>query len=236
MENPNLKKPLYSIIVLVYHRTQELVDMAKDCIANIKNSSQDYELLLIDNGSTIRYEWEKECDTYVRLNKNWGISHGWNIGAKLARGQYFVFLGDDTIVHKGYLEAMKEGFNNKDCGMCNPHLENLPGGMGIVENYKWPSGACFMITPEVVEKVGYFDEEVFYPANFEDISYWVRLYKAGYKIYTNYHLTIQHLEGQTIHAPDISRFNDDNKKRFVKLHGFDPIPIFFGYGVMPSFK
>src|SRR4051812_33207849 len=105
--NPNLKKPLYSVIILMFHRTQELVDMACDCIASVRNSGEDQEIIVVDNGSTIRYPWETLCDTYIRLDKNWGISHGWNMGLYAARGKYPVIIGDDVIVHNGWLEAMQ---------------------------------------------------------------------------------------------------------------------------------
>ena len=232
--NPNLNKPLFSIVVLIYHRTQDLVDMAMDCVASVKNSSMDYELIIVDNCSTVRSDyWEKNADTYIRFNQNMGISHGWNQGIKAARGKYIAIINDDIKVHSGWLGAMKEGMDQPNAGMCNPHVEHLPAGMGIVENYKWPSGSCFMLTQDVVSKVGYFDEDTFFPAQFEDTDYWTRLYKAGLKIYTNYHLTVQHLEGQTDNAPDISSHFEENKKRFIEKHQFDPLPIFYGEGIMP---
>lgn len=235
MDNPNLIKPKYSVIILIFHRTQELVDMARDCVASVQNSGENQEIIIVDNGSTVRYDWERECDTYIRLNKNWGISHGWNMGLKAARGSYLVVIGDDVIVHRGWLEAMEKCYEHKDCGWANPHVEHLPAGMGIVENYKWPSGACFMLTPEVIQKVGYFAEDVYFPAQFEDTDYETRVYKAGLKIYTNFGITVQHLEGQTDGAPDISSHYAFNHKRFITRHGFDPVPVFYGNGMMPVF-
>lgn len=209
--------------------------MAKSCVASVKNSSSDYELIIVDNGSTERFNWEDYCDVYIRFNKNMGISHGWNAILNNARGEYITILGDDTIVHEGYLECMLAGFENKDCGMCNPHVEHLPAGMGVVENYKWPSGACFMLSKETVKKVGPFAEHLYFPAQFEDTDYWTRIYKAGLKLYVNYSLTVQHEEGQTDKAPDISVHFDKNKERYLAEHGFDPIPVFYGEAQMPKF-
>lgn len=235
MENPNLTKPEFSVIILMFHRNEALVDMARDCVASVKNSGKDQEIIIVDNGSTSKYNWEDYCDTYIRFNKNMGISHGWNAGLKVARGKYLVIIGDDVIVHDGWLEAMKEAVEQPFAGMANPHVEHLPSGMGIVENYKWPSGACFMLKRETVDKVGYFAEHLYFPAQYEDVDYWIRIYKAGLKIYTNFGLTVQHLEGQTDSAPDISKHFDANRERFLKEHDLDPIPIFFGNGMMPSF-
>jgi GT2 family glycosyltransferase len=235
MENINLTKPKYSVIVLIYHRNGSLVDMAINCIKSVKKYSKDYELIIVDNGSTTCHSWEDECDTYIRLNKNYGISHGWNTGLYNARGQYPVIIGDDVTVCEGWLEAMYEGMQQPDAGMCNPHVEHLPKDEGLYENYKWPSGACFMLSRNTIEKVGYFAEHLYFPAQFEDTDYWTRIYKKGLKIYTNYSVTVGHLEGQTDNAPDIKSGFEANKQRFMKEHGFDPVPIFYGNGIMPVF-
>lgn len=227
--NPNLTKPTYSIIMLVFHRDKKLVQMARDCVATVKSFSSDYELIIVDNGSTVRYDWEKECDTYIRVNSNWGISHGWNLGIKASRGQYLTIIGDDICARKGWLECMKVGADMPHSGMCNPQIEHLPGGMGCVENYKWPSGACFMLPRKTIEKVGYFDEDTYFPCNYEDWDYWIRIYRAGLKIYTNYQgPTILHKEGQTLHATDLSEKNEVTKKAFFNKWRFDPVPVFCG--------
>lgn len=228
MENPNLKKPKYTVIMLIYHRYKRLVSMARDCAKTVRDNSQDYEFIIVDNGSTLRHSWEKECDTYVRLDKNWGISHGWNVGIKLARGEHIVIIGDDIHASEGWLEAMAEGLKQPEAGMCNPHVQHLPGGIGIQHNYKWPSGACFMLSRNTIDKVGLFAEEDYFPCNHEDWDYWTRIYNAGLKIYTNYSSSIRHLEGQTIHAADISERAEQTREVYLKKWGFDPTPIFCG--------
>jgi GT2 family glycosyltransferase len=232
MQNPNLIKPKYSVIVLIYHRTPELVQMARNCIASVKNSSQDYELIIVDNGSTQRYPWENECDTYIRFNENKGISRGWNEGLRIARGRYLVILGDDVIVHKGYLEALEVCFEKPNCGVSNVYVQHLPQGMGIVEDYKWFSGACFMLKQKTIEKVGYFNEEIF-PCNTEDWDYWIRVYQNGLKLYKNFTFSIQHLEGQTVHAPDLSIHTQTLLKKLEEKIGMNPVDIFCGEAKMP---
>jgi len=228
MENPLVNPPTYSVIVLMYHRTKELVDMARDCIASVRNSiGEDTELIIVDNGSTEVYDWQKECDTYIRLKTNMGCAEGWNTGLRAARGEYMAILGDDTIVHKGFLEGLKKAMHMPDCGVANIHVQNLPAGAGVVECYKWFSGACFMLTRNTINKVGYFSHD-YWPVNFEDTDYWIRTYKAGLKLYRNYGVSIQHKEGQTTHSPDLSMHFDRLKIIFMRNHGFDPLPIFYG--------
>lgn len=227
-------KPKYSVILLVFHRTPELVEMARNCLASVRNSSNldETEIIVVDNGSTERYAWENECDTYIRLKENKGISAGWNRGLKVASGKYLVLLGDDTIVHKGWLEALQEAMDMPEAGLANVYVEHLPQGIGVVENYKWFSHACVMLTKRTINRVGYYDEDTFF-ANFEDVDYSTRVMKAGLKLYVNYGHSIQHLEGQTVHAKDISRRFLDMKALYIKKHGFDPTQVFYGNEPFP---
>ncbi len=141
-------------------------------------------------------------------------------------------LGDDTIVHGNWLQELQKAMDMPQAGVANVHVQHLPHGEGIVENYKWFSGACFMLTPKTLEKVGYFDENI-WPANWEDTDYWLRVYQNGLKLYTNFQITVQHKEGQTVHAKDISERFLKNKEYVVRKHGFDPTPIFYGDAKMP---
>lgn len=229
MENIHNDQPLHSVIILMYHRTVNLLDMARDCVASVQACSpKGTEIVIVDNGSSYKFSWYKYSQVYIRLDRNYGISHGWNLGLKSARGKYKTVLGDDTIVCDGWLDHLVKAKEMPDCGVGQLHMEHLPHGKGIVENYKWPSGACFMLTQDVIDKVGYFDQMTYWPCNWEDLDYWVRVYKAGYKMYRNYEVTIQHREGATLHANDLSRHFEDNKRRFIKKHGFDPTGVFFG--------
>lgn len=203
--------------------------MARDCLASVHNSinPEETEIIICDNGSTIRYDWSKECDTYIRFDENKGIARGWNAILKLARGKFINILGDDTIVHGEWLQELQKAMDMPQAGVTNIYVQHLPQGIGIVENYKWFSGACFMLTNKTIEKVGYFDEEIF-PCNTEDISYWIKVYQAGLKLYVNYGHTVQHLEGQTVHSQDLSVHTKGLIERLKNQVGFDPIAVFFG--------
>jgi len=208
--------------------------MARDCVESVRESMPaGTEIIIVDNGSPQRFSWFKYSDVYIRFNKNMGISHGWNVGLKASRGKYKCILGDDTIVTKGFLEALKESMDMPDCGVGQIHVESLPQGIGVVENYKWPSGACFMVTQNTLDKVGYFEADTYWPCNFEDWDYWYRTYQAGLKMYRNYHTSIQHREGATLHSPDLSSYFQENRRAFIKKHGIDPEMVFCGDQPMP---
>lgn len=231
MTNPNHKQYKYTVGILIFHRSQKLVDMAIECLGSVLSNidRNECELIIVDNGSPVRSDvWEKNADTYIRFNENMGISRGWNAILRNARGKYINILGDDTKVRPGWLQAMQVAMDMPQAGIANIHVEHLPPGIGVGENYKWFSHACFMLTQATIDKVGYYREDLYFPCNFEDHDFLTRIYKAGLKAYVNYGKSIQHLEGQTVHAPDLSEHFQRLKGVFMKEHGFDNQLVFCG--------
>ena len=229
MENPNLKQPKHSVVILVYHRSPQLVEMAQRCVDSVKkNSPEGTEIIIVDNGSTERHNWEDYCDTYIRFDRNMGISRGWNMGIVVSRGKYITVLGDDTEVPEEWLDGMAKCFDNPDCGVANPHVEHLPVGVGIKHDYKWFSGACFMVTKDVLLKTGLFRDDLYFPTDSEDRDFWMRIYKAGYKCYKNFDVHVKHAEGQTTKADDLHAEKPKTKQAFVDEWGFDSDEVFCG--------
>lgn len=238
MENPNTKTIKYTVGILIYHRTPELVEMATECLGSVLSNidRRETEIIIVDNGSTAQSDvWQKNADTYIRFNENKGISRGWNAILRNARGKYIAILGDDTKVRPNWLPALQKAMDMPQCGVANIHVEHLPPGIGVQETYKWFSGACFMLTQNTIDKVGYFDEGIF-PCNTEDWDYWIRVYQAGLRTYRNFGCSIQHLEGQTLHAPDLSAEHTRLLENLRKKYGFDPVPVFCGPMDMPRLQ
>ena len=133
--------------------------MGQNCLASVLNSidRKTTEVIVVDNGSTIKGDWSK-ADKYIDLKKNMGISAGWNAGIKASKGKYVTILGDDTIVHGDWLQELRKCFDEPKCGVANLHMEHLPHGEGIKEDYKWYSGACFMLSRETIKKTMMYQE------------------------------------------------------------------------------
>lgn len=98
--------PDVSIIVPIYNTEKYL----KRCINSILSQSfKDFELLLIDDGSTdgslqIIKEYE-EYDKRVRIfsNKNQGPALTRNFGIDMAKSDYLMFIDSDDYIDQGYL-------------------------------------------------------------------------------------------------------------------------------------
>ena len=134
--------PKVSIIVPVYNAKKYL----KDCIDSIlKQSFQDFDLILVDDGST---DGSIElcrayADDYARINlickENGGISSVRNIGVNWAidnsDSDFILFIDSDDLMKKNLLERViiSQKENNADIvcfgfEMVNDNLENLGWG------------------------------------------------------------------------------------------------------------
>lgn len=230
MQNPNHKKYEYTVGILIFHRTSELVKIGMECLNSVLKTvdRENTQIIIVDNGSS-EYNsiWRETADVYVRHKQNLGVSAGWNSIIKHATGKYIAILGDDTEVRGDWLNQMAECFRKyKDCGVSNPYVENLPVGIGIQKDYKWFSGACFMLTMNTVMKAGMFRHDLYFPTNFEDTDYWCRVMKSGLRLYKNYSARVKHLEGQTTKATDLDEAKQGTRKAFLDHWGFDPVPYF----------
>lgn len=106
-----------SIIVPVYNTSKYL---AKCIISILEQSFCDYELLLVDDGSTDNSG--KICDEYalqdpriqVFHKPNGGVDSARNLGIEKAKGDYFYFVDSDDALLPGCLETLVSGYDNED--------------------------------------------------------------------------------------------------------------------------
>lgn len=211
------------------------------CMDSVIENSEDYEFIIVDDGSKLDTEFLKEnADVYIRHNPtNKGISPSWNDGLRVARGQYIVVINDDITVKPGWLDGLAKAFEFVDCGVSAPAVSHVPHpDQGIEENNKWYPGYCFMLNRDSIARLyaeeaatketvpGYFDEN-FVPFNGEDVDYWHRLTKAGMKLYRVWDVEIWHAEGDTIHFMDYDERSKQAIKQFEDKHGFDPRTVYY---------
>ena len=107
--------PLISVIIPIYNSKQYL----KDCIDSIlKQSFRDYELILVDDGSTD--DSGAVCDYYEKHKGEYGIDikvfHNENSGPAASRkcgvlnssGNYICFADSDDYVDEAFLQSLKD--------------------------------------------------------------------------------------------------------------------------------
>lgn len=106
----------FSIIIPAYNN----VRYTTSCVESIFKNTRDFEIILIDNGSsdatreigkafTDRY---KDQFVYKRLDENKGFSVAVNIGLHLAKGKYLIVLNNDTVTSPGWADKMADCMEN----------------------------------------------------------------------------------------------------------------------------
>ena len=116
-----------SVIVINYN-SKKYIDNLFDSLAGLVHSDFSYEVIVVDNASTddsIAYLESKQYDSKMNLNivrsdTNRGFAGGNNYGVKHAKGEYIVFLNNDTAVDKMWLEELYHFIKkNKNCVIAN---------------------------------------------------------------------------------------------------------------------
>lgn len=120
--------------------------------------------IVVDNGGKAIEKHETaelvlpENTRVVMPRRNLGVAASWNLIMRIVGGP--VAISNDDI------ELDVETFGNLARGVSEARLVTSLGF------------ALFAITPECVEKVGWFDER-FYPAYYEDVDYHYRVVRSG---------------------------------------------------------
>ncbi|MDP7264749.1 MAG: glycosyltransferase, partial [Candidatus Thermoplasmatota archaeon] len=82
--------PRVSIVVRAFNEEKHIGDLLK----KIKNQScQDYEIILVDSGSTDRTQEiaRNNCDTFVEIStEDFTFGHALNIGCQHSKGDFIV--------------------------------------------------------------------------------------------------------------------------------------------------
>ena len=115
------QRPLFSVIIPVYNRPQEVDELLESlCAQNVQN----FETIIVEDGSSLRCE--EVCKKYPQLNihyyykENGGPAQARNFGAQKASGEWIVFFDSDCIIPDHY-------FSNATEEVCNGEF-SLFGG------------------------------------------------------------------------------------------------------------
>ncbi len=99
-------RPLVTVNILSYNRKNELQHTLQKVFAQDYNN---IEVIVVDNnsidGSAEMVKTEYPDVRLIELQKNIGIA-GWNEGAKIAKGEYLLFLDDDSYAAKKTLSSI----------------------------------------------------------------------------------------------------------------------------------
>ena len=241
--------PQVSIVIPVYNQAQ----FTEACLYAIAGNTgepgggvPEYEVIVVDNGSddwTTYLLHAMEGDIRVVSNdRNLGFARACNQGAAEARGEYVLFLNNDTVPHEGWLQPLVELADSAaDIGVVGAKLlypdtgkiqhaglamvqgvpEHVHRGLepddprvDAVRDLDMVTGACLMIRRTLFVQLGGFDTQ--YLNGVEDVDLCLRSRDAGYRVVYCPASVIDHHE-----AVSDGRFDNvrDNVHRFLDTWG-----------------
>lgn len=220
---PGSSNPEVSIVIPVYNQ----FDYTYECIKSIIEYTNDvkYEIIVGDDVSTDKTvsisKYIKGINV-VRNQENLKFLLNCNNAAKQAKGQYILFLNNDTKVTEGWLSSLVKLIkSDESIGMVGSKLIYPDGRLqeagGIiwrdasawnygngqdpekpefnyVRDVDYISGASIMIKKELWDKLGGFDEE-FAPAYCEDSDLAFQVRQQGYRVVYQPKSVVVHFEG-----------------------------------------
>lgn len=173
-----------------------------ECLASVKSQTyQDYEVIVINNGSTDNTEevvklltWDKL--RYYYQNDTGSVAGPRNTGIKLAQGEYVAFLDSDDLWYKNKLERVMHIFVEKpDIDIISHDLIQNKNGekdevlkVGPLEEDMFGAllvtnrllGSATVIKKQEITQAGGFDESKQY-VHCEDYETWLRIAYKGHK-------------------------------------------------------
>ena len=214
-----------SVIIPVYNNA----DLTKECLASIFSvgAKYDFEVIVVDNASSdhtdkVLAEFSDQV-SIIKNKENLGFAKACNQGAKKASGQFVIFLNNDTIVTRGWLdELVFVAENNAQVGVVGAKLlypDETIQHAGVVfavnflpyhvykkelkdsrfvnreKEYQAVTGACLLIEKEFFQKLKGFDE--IYQNGLEDVDLCLKVRKNGRKVIYCPKSVVYHYESMT---------------------------------------
>ena len=258
IEFPKYEKPTVSIVIPVYNQYIFTYKCLKSILKYTNDVSYEVIIGddVSYDGTRVLDSYVKNVNV-IRNKKNYGFLQNCNNATNYANGKYILFLNNDTEVTENWLSSLVSLIeSDSSIGLVGSKLV-FPDGIlqeagGIlfndgsgcnygkferadkpqfnyVRDTDYISGASIMISKELWEKIGRFDER-YVPAYCEDSDLAFEVRKAGYRVVYQPKSVVIHYEGVS-NGTDVNattglkRYQIENseklrqkwKKEFAKL-------------------
>ncbi|NEO57838.1 MAG: tetratricopeptide repeat protein [Okeania sp. SIO3B5] len=241
-------RPIISIIIPVYNQILHTYNCLRS-LAETLDESLPFEVIVMDDHSSDNTQEVLSKISGVKSvfnEQNLGFIGSCNRGAEKAKGEYLIFLNNDTVVMPNCFQEMLETFKQiPDAGLVgakflypNGKLQEAGGIIwqdGSAWNYgrldhpnkpeycylrevDYCSGAGIMIPTKLWRQIGGFDVR-YKPAYYEDTDLAFEVRKAGYKVLYQPLAKIVHFEGissGTDVNKGVKKYQVVNHQKFMK--------------------
>ena len=198
LKRSEFSKPRISVIICVYNGVDR-VYRAVESLAPEKVEYADYEVILVDDGSTDGTQESLAKYDFVKLIRaqHGGLSRARNLGAEAATGEIFAYTDDDCEVDPHWLYWLASGYAEQGVdAMGGPNIPPepeeedeavvaaAPGAPSHVmlndREAEHIPGCTLTVTRRAFEAIGGFSDV--YRVAGDDVDFCWRLEKAGFKI------------------------------------------------------
>jgi len=222
-----MDQPLISIISVHYNQ----IELTQAFLESLRLLTyENFETIIVDNGSVeepVKPLIEKFPEVQFIVNEeNLGFAGGNNIGIRAAKGDYLIFLNNDTEPKPDFIEPLLKVFReNESVGMASPKIIyhgtnkiqfvgsgsiNPYTGRSFREhfkvednsdfNYSKPTemlhGAALMVKREVIDKIGLMPEVYF--LYYEEVDWCSKAKKHGFQLWVVASSVVYHKESMSI--------------------------------------
>lgn len=225
---------LLSVIILNYNKSDLTLKCLKSLNEHYKNEFEkdNFEIIVVDNASqaedirVLRDTINSFSRKNLRLveNKfNAGFSKGCNLGAKIAKGDFLLFLNNDTEVKDdGLLKMVDYVYENNNVAVLGGKLSNMDGSQQPSVGKFYTLGSAFLLllglqrvglvdkNPDQISEVDWvkggclmikksvFDDLAGFDEKIfmytEDMELCYRAKKEGYRVFYYPHVKIVHVD------------------------------------------
>ena len=207
--------------------------LIESCLDSLADSrpSVDTEVVVVANGladdavSSLR---KREDIVLVFSAVNTGFSGGNNLAARFARGEFLLFLNDDSLVEAGFIDRLLRVVQGDPLiAAAGGKILSADGTLQEAGSVLWSDGWVahvgaglpaespaygdprdvdyisangLLVDRQAWDAVGGFDERYF-PAYYEDVDLCLALLERGYRVVYEPQAQLRHLESQSTSAP-----------------------------------
>jgi GT2 family glycosyltransferase/glycosyltransferase involved in cell wall biosynthesis len=225
LDAPDPSDPLVTVVIPVHGRAA----LTERCLRSVveHGAAVDYEIVVVDDASpddTATLLARAHGVHTVALRENQGFVRACNAGAEAARGEYLVFLNNDTEVRAGWLDALVDtAVRSPDIGLVGATilqpdgLVQEVGGIiwndGTAQHYgrgesptlhqfrhvrdtDYCSGCCLLIPRALFTEIGGFDETLG-TAYYDDVDLAFGVRARGLRVVVCPGAVVEHAEGSS---------------------------------------
>lgn len=247
----NVLDPTASLVIPVYNN----LTFTEKCLDSIYRSSiqAPFEIIVVNNGSVDgtgawieSYKEERGNLKVIHMPENVGFGKAINIGVQHSKGKYVVFLNNDTLVTKNWLDNIIAAFEkDSSIGIASPVTNYVGEGKQIdrrarkisveeIDEYALEIQGrndieyepnrlvffCVVLKRSVIDLIGNIDTN-YDIGNFEDDDYCVRARLAGFNLAIIKNSFVYHYGSATFKASGIDHTEtmSINRRRFFQKVG-----------------